>query len=368
MNYLAALLLKLNSISLYQFKNYPFRKFSFTGKVVGIFGLNGRGKTNLLDSIYYSCFTRGYFNRSDSQNVLNGAQGFRLEAVFELNGQEHSVISVLRENGKKEISLDGELYDKMSAHIGKFPCVFIAPDDIYIITEASEERRRLIDAILSQTDFRYLYALIDYNKVLQQRNSYLKSMDGRRVDQGLMDVYDQQLVQQGQYIFESRRMFLDQFIPIVKKYYTQIAGADEGVDLLYKSQLHETSFEDLLKTTREKDMILQRTSTGIHRDDLELILGEKAFKSQASQGQRKSLLFALKLAEFDMLKINKGFAPIIMLDDVFEKLDAERMHNLLAHICLQDDVQLFFTDTHGERIQAQMEKIGVTCQLIEIGE
>ncbi|MGZ5255663.1 MAG: DNA replication/repair protein RecF [Flavitalea sp.] len=359
-------MLKLNSISLYQFKNYPFRNFVFSEKVIGIHGLNGRGKTNLLDAIYYSCFTKGYFNRSDAQNVLNGAQGFRIEATFDLNSQSHQVVSVLRENGKKEISVDGELYDRLSSHIGKFPCVFIAPDDIYIITEASEERRRLIDAILSQTDLRYLYALIDYNKVLQQRNSYLKSLEGRRVDGGLLDVYDQQLVTAGNYIYSCRKEFLAEFIPTVNKFYVQIAGSEEGVDLVYKSQLNDSSLQDLLVSTREKDMILQRTSAGTHRDDLEFFLGDKPFKSQASQGQRKSLLFSLKLAEFEMLKKNKGFSPIIMLDDVFEKLDAERMHNLLDHICSREDVQLFLTDTHGERIKTQMEKIGVNCQLIEI--
>ncbi len=359
-------MLKINSISLFQFKNYPSRKFNFSERVVGIHGLNGQGKTNLLDAIYYLCFTKSYFNRSDAQNVLFGAMGFRLEGQLELNNKSHELVCVLRENGKKEFAMDGELYDRLSEHIGKFSCVIIAPDDIQIITEASEERRRLLDAILSQTDHSYLLFLMDYNRVLQQRNSYLRAQGNGGIDHGLLDVYDEQLVKHGNYIHRAREKFLLDFVPRVRKFYCQISGKEEGIDLQYKSQLNGEDANILLKRSRERDIALQRTTTGIHRDDIDFILNERPFKSLASQGQRKSLLFSLKLAEFESLKENKGFAPILLLDDVFEKLDEQRMHNLLTHVCLEQDIQLFLTDTHGERIQSHMNKIGVTCQLIEI--
>lgn len=292
--------------------------------------------------------------------------GFRVQGNIELNGKVNELICILRETGKKEFSIDGETYEKLSEHIGRFPCVMIAPDDIYIITEASEERRRLIDAILSQTDHNYLLFLMDYNRVLQQRNSYLRTIQTGRADQNLLDVYDQQLSRHGSFIHDARKIFLLSFVPMVKKFYAQIAGVEEGIELVYKSQLNTTDPGTLLKESREKDILLQRTTTGIHRDDIEFLLNDRPFKSLASQGQKKSLLFSLKLAEFESLKQNKGFAPVLLLDDVFEKLDESRMHNLLSHVCLQKDVHLFITDTHGERIKMHMQKIGVNCQLVEI--
>ncbi len=359
-------MLRINSISLFQFKNYASRKFLFSERVVGIHGMNGRGKTNLLDAIYYLCFTKSYFTRSDQQNVLNGASGFRVQGTAQLADNDHDLVCVLRETGKKEFSIDGDMYDRLSEHVGKFPAVIIAPDDVYIITEASEERRRLIDAILSQTDHQYLLTLMDYNRVLQQRNSYLRNTEFQRLDRRLMDVYDEQLVKHGSYVFQVRKRFLASFIPEVIKYYGQIAGEHEGLELMYKSQLHDVDMAELIMNHRDRDMASQRTNAGTHRDDLEILLNERSFKSMASQGQRKSLLFALKLAEFEALKKNKGFSPLLLLDDVFEKLDEHRMHNLLQHVCLQEDVQLFITDTHGERIKEHMAKIGVTFQLVQI--
>lgn len=359
-------MLNLNSISLFQFKNYPLGKFEFTEQRVGIHGPNGFGKTNLLDAIYYLCFTRSYFTRSDAQLVLSGAQGFRVEGNFERNGQQHQLVGILRENGRKEFYLDGEQYDKLSAHIGKFPAVMIAPDDVYIITEASEERRRMIDAILSQTDPVYLQHLIDYTRSLQQRNSYLKSVDSGRPDGKLLDAYDNLLTIHGAYLHHVRKEFFLDFNQQVKSFYESIAGKNEGLQLEYRSQLNDQDHDRLLKMMRDKDIMLQRTGAGPHKDDLELTLNGKPFKTIASQGQRKSLLFALKLAEFETLRKNKGFSPLLLLDDVFEKLDENRMNNLLQFICLQQDVQLFITDTHGERIREQMSRISVNCQLIEI--
>jgi DNA replication and repair protein RecF len=360
-------LLQLTNISLVQFKNYRQACFSFNDRVVGICGRNGIGKTNLLDAIYYLCFTKSYFSRSDAQNAHTGLSGFRIEGDFKLSGKDEKIVCILRETGRKEFFLDDEPYGKFANHIGKFPCVIIAPDDVDMITEGGEGRRRFLDALLSQLNSNYLQSLMDYNKVLQQRNTYLKSIAEKRVqDKSLLEVYDEQLIQYGKFIFQERQIFLKTFIPEVAKFYHQIAQVNESVELAYESQLLDTSFENLLHQYRNKDLLYQRTHGGIHKDDLALYLNGQAFKNIASQGQRKSLLFALKLAEFETLKAAKKFPPLLLLDDVFEKLDEQRMHNLLDWVCVQNGGQIFITDTHGERMRQHLGKVGVAYQLIEL--
>jgi DNA replication and repair protein RecF len=263
--------------------------------------------------------------------------------------------------------LNGEAYEKFAHHVGKFPCVIIAPDDVKMITEGSEERRRFIDAILSQLDAEYLQRLINYNKILQQRNSYLKSIaESRMRDTGLLDVYDQQLINDGEFIFNKRRAFLEECIARVKDFYRNISGSQELIELNYESQLLKCRFTELLHGFREKDILLQRTNGGIHKDDIQIVLNGQPFKNIASQGQRKSLLFALKLAEFELLKENKKFAPLLLLDDVFEKLDEGRMHNLLDWVCVKNDGQIFITDTHQKRIADHFDKLDVQYQLINL--
>jgi DNA replication and repair protein RecF len=358
-------LLQLNNISLTQFKNYQLKQYPFTERIVGICGSNGVGKTNLLDAIYYCCFTKSYFTRSDSQNILHGSAGFRIEGHFSLQGEPLKVVCVLRETGRKEFSVNDEPYEKFATHIGKLPCVIIAPDDVQIITGASEERRRLLDALLCQLDATYLQQLMDYNKVLQQRNGFLKSMGEKKItDYKLLDVYDEQLARYGAYVYQRRNDFLLDFLPMVTKFYTQIAGQTEPVALTYESQLHNTSFPQLLHRCRHKDVAVQRTTGGIHRDDINTQLNEQPFKALASQGQRKSLLFAMKLSEFETLKKTKQFPPLLLLDDVFEKLDADRMHNLLDYVCVQNAGQVFITDTHPERIKFHFDNLGIPFQMI----
>lgn len=360
-------MVRIKEISITQFKNYPGASFRFDERIVGVCGNNGVGKTNLLDALYYLCFTKSYFARSDQQAVRRGFAGFRLEGHFDNGGRDTEVVCILRETGKKEFLVDGAAYERLSQHIGRFPCVIIAPDDIQIVTGASEERRRLLDALLSQLDPVYLQTLIDYNKILQQRNGFLKGLNGRLPDRGLLEVYDAQLVKAGEWVFRRREEFLREFLPLAGRLYGQIAGAEEPVTLAYESQLLHGSFPVLLRQGLEKDLVLQRTGVGIHRDDIGLGYGDLPFKVMASQGQRKSLLFALKLAEYETLKAAKGFAPVLLLDDVFEKLDEGRMHNLLDRVCVQDEGQIFITDTHEERIRGQMERLGVKCQIIALG-
>ena len=334
---------------------------------MGICGANGSGKTNLLDAVYYASFTRSYFTRPDVQNVTHGSQGLRMEANLQSQGETHNIIGILRENNRKEFLLDGAPYTRFSEHIGKFPCVMVAPDDVALITEGSAERRRFIDTLLSQLHPEYLRQLIDYTKILQQRNSLLKAAAERNyTDETLLDTLDGQLAERGQFIHTQRQRFLAGFIPVVLQQYHTIAGKHDAITILYESQLQQATMQVLLAQNRQRDAYLQRTGVGIHKDDLAINMQGDAFKVLASQGQRKSLLFALKLAEFITLKQQKGFAPVLLLDDVFEKLDAQRMHNLLQRVCVEERGQVFITDTHKERLQSALEALGQPYEMLEL--
>ena len=359
--------LHLHSISLFQFKNYFQQDFVFTERIVGICGRNGVGKTNLLDAIHYLCFTKSYFSRQDAMNILQGHQGFRLEGKFSVNSREEKAVCVLRETGRKEFSVDGVLYARFSKHLGRYPCVTIAPDDVQLIIGGSEERRKFMDTLLSQLDADYLQALINYTKILQQRNSLLRSFhEGFSRDLAVLDVLDEQLTLEGNAIFEKRREFLLKFLPLVKQLYNDICQRYENITLVYESELHRLNMAELLQQNRQKDLVLGRSSGGIHRDDLVFSMGEQPFKGIASQGQRKSLLFALKLAEMEILKTEKRLSPLLLLDDVFEKLDAERITNLLMRVCADEDTQIFITDTSCARLQQQLEALGQPAQMIEL--
>lgn len=325
------------------------------------------GKTNLLDAIHYLCFTKSYFSRLDQLNTHQGHEGFRLEGNFKLNEKEEKAVCILRETGKKEFSINDYPYTKFSKHIGHYPCVIIAPDDVQLIISGSEERRKFMDTLLAQLDHNYLLALINYTKILQQRNSFLRSFNegfGRNLS--VLDILDEQLSKEGKVIFEKRREFLLKFLPVVKQLYNDISQRYENITLLYESEMHHVSIAELIQHNRQKDIMLQRTSGGVHRDDLVLNLGSQAFKSIASQGQRKSLLFALKLAEMEILKEEKRVSPLLMLDDVFEKLDEERINNLLLRVVADEQTQIFITDTNCTRLKMQLEKLHQNFQLIEL--
>lgn len=372
-NYIAVGLLRLHTISLTQFKNYSNRSFAFNDRITAICGNNGVGKTNLLDAIHYLCFTKSYFTR-DHINVQQGRQGFRIEGEFEINDKPEKAVCILRETGKKEFSINDIAYERFAHHIGHYPCVIIAPDDIQIIIGGSEERRRLLDALLSQLNAEYLQQLIAYYKILQQRNSLLKSLadagkkpgrtTGSEGDYTLLDVMDGQLAKPGEFIFEKRKEFLVAFLPEVKRLYLEIAKQYEDITLIYQSEMLQLSFAELMNANRNKDIAAQRTTGGIHRDDLIFSLDNQPFRNIASQGQRKSLLFALKLAEMNVLEDNKGFAPILLLDDVFEKLDEERINSLLQRVCAQNDGQVFITDTNEERLKQHLESLSIQYQFI----
>jgi DNA replication and repair protein RecF len=297
--------------------------------------------------------------------VRQGTQGFRIEGHFETAERNEKAVCVLRENGKKDFSINDQPYDKFSQHIGRYPSVVIAPDDTDLITGDSRERRQFLDALLCQADADYMQQLIVYKKVLEQRNSLLKSFaETGQKNYPLLDVLDEQLVKPGDYIFNCRKKFLISFLPTVKQLYAEVAGKADDVNLLYESELLQATMEELLKANRQRDCIAQRTTSGIHRDEIEIQCAGQAFKNIASQGQRKSLLFALKLAEMAVLKEKKGFAPILLLDDVFEKLDEERIGNLLAMVCVKNEGQIFITDTNEGRLASHLKELAIGFQLV----
>lgn len=361
--------MQFTQIKLTDYKNYHTRSFSFDERIVAICGRNGKGKTNLLDAIHYLCFTKSYFNKADQLNTRFNTEGFRLEGTVLKDSKPNTIVCVYRTAGKKEISLNDIPYKKFSHHIGKFPSVFIAPDDIALITGKSEDRRKFIDMLISQVHESYLEQLIIYNKLLSERNALLRMDPARhRWDAGLLDAIDRQLISAGNFVFTERAAFCQKLFPLIQKFYDRISGAAETISIKYESQLHEGDFQTLLSECLSKDRMNQRTNVGLHKDDLVFELKENPFKQIASQGQRKSLLFACKLSEFEILKKEKGFTPVLLLDDVFEKLDAGRIRNLLQFICEENDGQVFITDTDSGRLSKVLTGFTSKIEMIELDD
>jgi DNA replication and repair protein RecF len=302
---------------------------------------------------------------------MKGLDGFRLEGHFMLNNATELCHCKVQENSKKEMAINGVLYEKLSKHIGHYPCVVIAPDDIELITGDSKSRRDFLDQLLSQIDQTYLQHLITHNKLLQQRNALLKQLfESNSKGNELLDILDKQIAIPAKYIIEERIALLKTFIPSIQRIYKNIAGENmnlqEEIQISYTQSINESDIEKTLKNNRVRDIYAQRTTEGIHKDDIEFKMNEQAFKSTASQGQRKSLLFAIKLAEIEIIKNHKQFSPILLLDDIFEKLDESRIENLLRTVCKENNGQVFITDTNEERLSQHLASIGVAYQLIAL--
>lgn len=360
-------MLSLQRIQVTGYKNYTRADFSLTGRITGICGLNGLGKTNLLDAVYFCCLTRSYFTTTDSACTRYGDEGFRIEALFSLHGKPQKVVCIYRGQNRKEVSLNDIPYDKFSQHIGLLPVVVIAPDDIELVNGPGELRRKFMDTVLCQLDPAYMQELIRYNKVLQQRNSLLRNPDLSPGNMNaLLDALDDQMIAPGQFIYEKRKAFSGRLIPLVQEHYADIAGRNEEVTLEYVSQLHTEKLEMMLRAGRHRDMASQRSLCGIHKDEWQFNMNGQPFRGLASQGQKKSLLFAIKLSEYDLIRQQKGFSPILLLDDVFEKLDDQRMNNLLLRVCSGSEGQVLITDTHCDRLSAAFKQMGTEGQIIEL--
>ncbi|QXV66702.1 DNA replication/repair protein RecF [Mucilaginibacter sp. 21P] len=359
----------LQHLSFINFKNYAEAELSLAEGVNAFVGNNGAGKTNLLDAVHYLSLCKSYFNPIDSQQIKQGADFFMINGTFQKNGGKEVVACGVKRNQKKQFKRNKKDYQRLADHIGLLPLVMISPYDISIIIEGSEERRKFIDNVISQTDSKYLDELIAYNKVLANRNSLLKQIaDTGRYDPELLSIYDEQLVSSGTRIFEKRRVFMDAFTEIFNRHYQFLSQDAERVELAYESPLLQDNFATLLKKNMERDRILERTSLGIHRDDLQFNIHGMAMKKFGSQGQQKSFLIALKLAQYTFLTQTKGFKPLLLLDDIFDKLDDNRVTKLMQMVSNNNFGQVFITDTSMERVQAIFEKINVEVKLFKVTE
>ncbi|WP_129716099.1 DNA replication/repair protein RecF [Pedobacter sp. SYP-B3415] len=358
----------LKNLHLLQFKNYGDAALVFSAGVNAFVGTNGAGKTNLLDAIHYLCLCKSYFNPVDAQQIKRGAELFMVQGDFERNEVNEKISCGLKRGQKKQFKRNKKEYTKLADHIGLFPVVMITPNDSGLILDGSEERRRFMDTVISQTDSAYLDELIAYNRHLLNRNALLKQIaETRRYDPALLEIYDEQLITSGHRLFAKREAFMADYIPYFDKYYTFLTGGQETVQLAYQSQLSDTPFEQLLKQSSDKDRLLERTTTGIHKDDLLFhIHGDMPLKKFGSQGQQKSFLIALKLAQYAYLQQHKGFKPLLLLDDIFDKLDDQRIHKLMEMVSHHDFGQIFITDTGKERVKFIFNNIGVDVNLFEV--
>ena len=342
----------LEKLSLVNFKNLESQSFDFQQKINCFVGNNGVGKTNVLDAIYYLSFAKSYFNSVAGQNIRHGAAFFMIEGDYILNDRSEKIVCSLKKGQKKVLKRNGKNYEKFSEHIGQLPLVIISPADRDLVTEGSDTRRKFIDGVISQQNKNYLNDLLSYNKILSQRNALLKYFAANRTFDALnLEVYNEQLSEYGSRIFEVRNAFLEKFIPIFNEKYQIISDDKESVDLVYKSQLNDFSMKELLQQSLEKDKILQYTSSGIHKDDLSFDIGDYPIKKFGSQGQQKSYLIALKFAQFEFIKQQANVVPILLLDDIFDKLDESRVLQIINLVDNDEFGQIFITDTHSERTE-----------------
>ncbi len=342
---------KIKKLSLIQFRNYTSSVYEFGAPVTCITGANGSGKTNLLDAVYYLCYTKSYLSAYQQHSVQMGTDGFRITGKFENDGTDE-VISCKWKAAKKEVFRNDVAYEKFTDHIGRFSAVMIAPDDTELINGGSEPRRRWVDSILSQIDATYLEKLMVYQRILLQRNAWLKMQAFKpNPVYAELDYYNAQLSDCGTYIHGKRKIFLDSFLPLLNDFYHQLSGGKELVQVTYDSDLESKPLQIWLHDTLEHDLRLQRTLRGTHKDDWAFFISGMVLKQFGSQGQKKSFLFAMKLAQYAYLSKALGHLPILLLDDIFEKLDQSRMESLLRIICGAEFGQVILSDTHPERIR-----------------
>lgn len=357
----------LNALSLLNYKNFEHQDFTFDQKINCFVGANGIGKTNVLDAIYHLAFGKSYFNPIASQNIKHGADFFVIEGLFNKENRDEKIVVSLKKGQKKIIKRNSKIYEKFSDHIGFIPLVIISPADQDLIIEGSETRRRFVDSVISQSDKNYLDQLINYNKIVQQRNALLKYFAlNNTFNHQTLAVYNEQLHHYGSKIFATRKAFLEAFIPIFKARYNAISNHNEPVHLSYKSDLFDGDLNTLLNNSINKDKALQYTSVGIHKDDLNFEIDTFPIKRFGSQGQQKSFLIALKLAQFDFIKQQGGFLPILLLDDIFDKLDAHRVAQILKLVHDQSFGQLFISDTHAERTESIIKQVHQSYKMFEL--
>ncbi len=354
-------------LSVVQFKNLPDLKVDLSPKFNCFAGHNGAGKTNLLDAIYYLSFCKSFTNAVDSQNIAFDHEFFVIQGDYRVNGRTDSLYCGLKRGQRKVFKRNKKEYDRLSDHIGAYPLVLLSPADSRLILGGSEERRKFVDGVISQYNKEYLHKLIAYNKALQQRNALLKTFaEKRRFDQETLEVWDEQLIDNGQFIHKERAGFFTSFLPVFREYYSFLSHHNEETDIIYDTQLDKRDLRSLLEESRQKDRIAQHTTAGIHKDDLSFLIHNEPVKKFGSQGQQKSFIIALRLAQFVFTKKIKGLNPMLLFDDIFDKLDESRVTQLMKLVSREDFGQVFVTDTHPERLEKLFENIPSACKLFEM--
>jgi DNA replication and repair protein RecF len=357
----------LKKISIINYKNILDKEYELDPKINCFVGDNGVGKTNILDAVYHLSMGKSYFNVKNDQLINRGKDYMLVDGVFELNNKNESIVFSLKIGEKKVLKRNGKPYKKFSNHIGLIPVVLISPYDNDLINEGSSERRKFIDSIISQNDKEYLINLIAYTRVIQNRNKLLKQYN-RSVDFDLdtIKVYDDQIYKLSEPIFKARDKFIKEFTPLVLEKYKHISDDKEKISIEYKSDLINNNIENLIKDSFQKDVILQYTSVGLHKDDFVFNIDENRIKRFGSQGQQKSFLIALKLAQFDYLKNETGNSPILLMDDVFDKLDLMRVKRIVEIVNSTNFGQLFLSDTDKERIEKVLSSLNLSSKIFEV--
>ena len=345
----------LEKIVISDFRNIELQDLDFSPNVNCISGNNGEGKTNLLDAIYYLSMTKSAFSTSDKFNFRHGVDEFSLSGTYRMeNGLSSRFSMKISSKGDKKLRRDDKTYNKVSDHVGALPIVMVSPADISLVSESGEERRRFVNAVLSQMDREYMSAMQQYNRLLLQRNRMLKEMDP---DRSLLEVIDMRMSALADPIYEARRKFVEDIKPVVSQYYKDVSGGSELVGIEYDSELSKASLDMLLEASYEKDRIMKYTTSGIQRDDFIFTMNGHPIRRYGSQGQQKSFLVSLKFAQYEIMKRNYGFAPILLLDDVFDKLDMGRISNLLQMVASNDFGQIFITDSNKVRMSGIVDRL-----------
>ena len=356
----------LEKLTLINYKNFKNFETQFDQEINCIIGANGTGKSTVLDAVYHLCFTKGYFNHLSTQNISHEEDFFVIEGRFQKNQKEITVNISFKKNHKKVVKQNGKVYTKISEHIGQLPLVIISPMDIDLIVEGSETRRKFLDGMIAQNDRLYLEQLLQYNAALSQRNALLKYFSANNTfQQDTLDVYDRQLIEYGAQLHQKRKAFVTDFEKQFIQQYEHLSQTDEVVSLGYKSDLIEHKFESLLKGSLAKDRIAQYTTKGIHKDDLLFNLADHPVKRYGSQGQQKTFLIALKLAQYNLLNERNKVKPMLLLDDIFDKLDHRRVTHLVQLVKEKTFGQVFISDTDIERTKRVVEQTNQSFKIIE---
>lgn len=357
----------LERLSLFNFRNYEQAEFSFSRGVNALTGVNGCGKTNVLDAIHYLCLCKSYFHTIDSPSLRFGSGFFTVSGTFDRDGSTDEIVVSVKNGQKKSIKRNQKEYVRLKDHIGLLPIVMEAPVDQEIIHGGSEERRRMMDSVICQYDHEYLDNLMAYNRILQQRNALLKQVArGGGSDPSMWQVWDEQLSHYGHKVHAARHEFVQRFQPFFESRYSSLASQRESAGITYVSHLDESPLSSLLNTNMQRDLVLQHTSTGIHKDDLLLTLNGQPIRRYGSQGQQKSLVLALKLAQFTVMKESVDTTPILLLDDVFDKLDIGRITSLMELVTKEGFGQIILTDTQEEHVGAIFSRIGIPLQIFPL--